>query len=53
MTFYQRLFDTVLTRTDAESAHRAAFAMMRGAARVPGVVAIGVEVHGETRAGRA
>lgn len=41
MTVYRRLFDTVLTRADAESAHRAAFTAMRGAARVPGVARAG------------
>jgi dihydroorotate dehydrogenase len=41
VTVYRRLFDSVLSRTDAESAHRAAFATMRAAARVPGVVTAG------------
>lgn len=38
---YRRIFDTVLVRTDAETAHRAGFAAMRAAARVPGVAAAG------------
>ncbi|MGH3332741.1 MAG: quinone-dependent dihydroorotate dehydrogenase [Nocardioidaceae bacterium] len=36
MTVYRWVFDHVLTRTDAETAHRIAFAGLRAAANVPG-----------------
>jgi dihydroorotate dehydrogenase len=36
VTAYRWVFDHVLTRTDAETAHRTAFGAMRAAARVPG-----------------
>ncbi len=50
MTLYRQLFDTVLTRTDAESAHRAGFAAVRAlgpaapalAPRRPAVRAMGL-----------
>ncbi len=38
---YRRLFDTVLTRTEAEAAHRAGFGLLRAAAGVPGLAALG------------
>ncbi|HET7326352.1 MAG TPA: quinone-dependent dihydroorotate dehydrogenase [Nocardioidaceae bacterium] len=41
MRVYRRLFDAVLTRTDAETAHRLGLGAMRAAARVPGLAAAG------------
>lgn len=41
MTAYDVLFRRVLSRLDAETAHRGAFAAMRLAARVPGLAAYG------------
>ncbi|WP_116950684.1 quinone-dependent dihydroorotate dehydrogenase [Jiangella endophytica] len=41
MTAYDLLFRRVLSRLDAETAHRGAFAAMRLAARVPGLAAYG------------
>ncbi len=41
MTLYRWFFDYALTRTDAETAHRTAFAAMRAASRVPGVAKTG------------
>jgi dihydroorotate dehydrogenase len=38
---YRLLFDTVLRRTDAETAHRAAFGLMRAVAAVPGAARLG------------
>lgn len=41
MTLYDRLFDGVLRRLDAETAHRLGFATLRTAAALPGAVAQG------------
>jgi dihydroorotate dehydrogenase len=43
---YGLLFDTLLRRVDAETAHRVSFAALRGLARVPGAVALGARVLG-------
>ncbi len=41
---YRALFDTVLRRLDAETAHRAAFGLMRAVAAVPGAARLGARL---------
>jgi dihydroorotate dehydrogenase len=43
---YRLLFDTVLRRIDAETAHRLGFAALRAVAAVPGAAALGARVLG-------
>jgi dihydroorotate dehydrogenase len=41
VTIYQRLFDSVLSRLDPETAHRSAITLTRGASRIPSLTRYG------------
>ena len=41
MTVYRRVFESVLIRIDAETAHRGGFGAMKAAAKVPGLAKVG------------